>query len=289
MNKWLKKNISYFFVTILLTSCATGVPEKHITTNDWNEATHQVLVQYSSTADHGLQPYFSKAKVNYPPQKIALITFKKEKEMELWAKDQNHNNWQYVRTYPLTAFSGKPGPKLKYHDGQIPEGVYNIVMLNPFSSWQLSMLINYPNEFDKMHAEEDGRDNLGGDIYIHGKDLSVGCLAIGDEAIDELFVLTARVGAQNTKVIIAPNDMRIKKPVTNLKYQPAWVSELYKDLKQELQAFDPMLDHAIESPEKTASHDIPLPSLETMPISPTSPANTYMVNLPISQILPIKF
>lgn len=222
-----------------MTACTNYVPQKHITSTDWNEATHQVVKQYSPTTDHALQPYFQKAKVSYPPKKIALVTLKQEKKMELWATDYNDNaHWQYVRDYNLTAFSGNSGPKLKYHDGQIPEGVYNITMLNPFSSWQLSMMINYPNEFDKHQAEIDGRNDLGGDIYIHGKDLSVGCLAVGDKAIDELFVLAARVGTPNIKVIILPNDIRNNEPVTDLAHQPQWVSDLYSHLKEELVCFN---------------------------------------------------
>lgn len=225
----------------LLTGCSTtAVPPKKITTTDWHEATKQVVAQYSPDTDKEMKPYFEDADLTYPPKEVALLAFKDEAEMELWAKDDTHNNWQYVRTYDLTATSGKPGPKLRYGDYQMPEGVYDIVMLNPFSSWQLSMLISYPNEFDKMHAIEDGRDNenLGGDIYIHGNELSVGCLAIGDKAIDELFVLAARVGHKNFKVIISPNDLRESEPITDLDKQPEWVPELYAKLEEALKPFN---------------------------------------------------
>ncbi len=232
-----------FIISLLgffLVSCTNTVPPKHITTTDWNQATKQVVKQYAPDSDKGLQPLFAEKGVHYPPKQVTLLTFKKERKMELWARSQPNEGWTYIKTYDLTAFSGKAGPKLKYNDGQIPEGVYNIVMLNPFSSWQLSMLINYPNQFDKEHAKQDGRDmtNLGGDIYIHGKDLSVGCLAIGDQSIDELFVLIARIGSQNARVIISPNDLRKRKPITNLKRQPTWVPELYAQLKQELKPFN---------------------------------------------------
>jgi hypothetical protein len=39
--------------------------------------------------------------------------------------------------------------------------------------------------------KKDGRKNLGSNIMIHGKNCSVGCLAMGDEAAEELFVLAA--------------------------------------------------------------------------------------------------
>lgn len=255
MNDKINNNlrIFLFFIFIpliihLLTGCAPKVPPKHITTKDWNEATHQVVREYTPLSNQELKPYFKKAKVAYPPRKIALLTFKKEEKMELWGQDRRRS-WHYIRTFPLKASSGTSGPKLKYHDGQIPEGIYNITMLNPFSSWQLSMLVNYPNHFDKLHAEDDGRTDLGGDIYIHGKELSVGCLAIGDEAISELFVLAANVGKQNIEVIIAPNDLRKDKPVTDLKHQPDWVPQLYSQITQALKPFGQDLekDHVAEN------------------------------------------
>ena len=88
----------------------------------------------------------------------------------------------------------------------------------------LSMKINYPNTFDKAQARRERRDNLGGDIFIHGNHLSVGCLAIGDDAIEELFSLSYAVGLRNIKVIIAPNDLRKGPPLTNLAIEPCWVS-----------------------------------------------------------------
>lgn len=246
------------FIIFALVSCAPKVPPKHITTKDWNEATHQVVKEYTPLSNQELKPYFKKAKVAYPPKKIALLTFKKEEKMELWSKDLKHRDWQYIRTFPLKASSGTSGPKLKYHDGQIPEGIYNITMLNPFSSWQLSMLVNYPNHFDKLHAEDDGRTDLGGDIYIHGKELSVGCLAIGDEAISELFVLAANVGTQNIQVIIAPNDLRKDEPVTDLKHQPKWVPQLYNQIQTALKPFGQDLDkdHHPENTEEASKSNV---------------------------------
>lgn len=225
-----------FLFSLLIISCSE-VPPKKITTTDWNKATHQVVKQYSSSVDHSLQPTFKKAKVDYPPQDVALLAFKDERKMELWAKDRYCKDWKHIKDYNLTATSGKLGPKLKYHDDQIPEGIYHLVMLNPFSALQLSMRINYPNEFDQIHGAIDGRKDLGGDIFIHGHNLSVGCIAIGDAAINELFVLAARTGTQNVKVIIAPNDLRINDPVTDLSGLPEWVPDLYEQIDEELEDF----------------------------------------------------
>ena len=86
----------------------------------------------------------------------------------------------------------------------MPEGVYRLTHLNPASSYHLSIRVDYPNAFDRARGAEDGRANLGGDIYIHGKAVSIGCLAIGDDNIEELFTLVADTGLANARIVLAP-------------------------------------------------------------------------------------
>ena len=95
-------------------------------------------------------------------------------------KKSNKQSWKHIHNFPLTGFSGRLGPKLRVNDKQIPEGVYKLVNFNPYSSMHLSMMINYPNTFDREKGYQDGRRDLGNNIFIHGRDLSVGCLAVGD-------------------------------------------------------------------------------------------------------------
>jgi hypothetical protein len=71
-----------------------------------------------------------------------------------------------------------------------------------------------------------GRTNLGSDIFVHGKAISVGCLAMGDEAIEELFVLTSDVGRENVRVVIAPSDPRTHE--LSVPSSPVWVADLYQ-------------------------------------------------------------
>jgi len=203
---------------------------------DWNQAIDHAVMRFGLRTEPELKNYFKAANVTYPPKELAFLTFKKEKIVELWAKDQR-DGWSFIHQYPLTASSGQLGPKLRENDKQIPEGIYRLTMFNPYSAMHLSMQINYPNQFDRLHAFKDGRTHLGGDIFLHGKNLSVGCLAIGDHAIDQLFMLVRRVGLANTKVIIAPNDLRTAKPATNSLMQPKWVKELYRDISMELHSF----------------------------------------------------
>ena len=204
---------------------------------NWNVAIERTIKRYGFPIEPKLKALFINNGLTYPPKDIALLAFKSEHEVQLWAKDA-HTPWKHINNYPLTAYSGKLGPKLKENDRQIPEGIYRLTSFNPYSQMHLSMMINYPNHFDKMHAISEGRDKLGNNIFIHGKSISVGCLAVGDKAIDELFLLAYRVGLGHIKLIIAPNDLRKHKPATAMFAQPHWVSELYKDITRELRQFN---------------------------------------------------
>ena len=219
---------------LLLLNCAqiNGMAPKL----DWDQAIEHAIIRYGLRMEPPLINLFKKSGVAYPPQDIALLAFKQERQIQLWAKNEN-KSWRYINTYPMTAFSGRLGPKLKEHDRQIPEGVYRLTNLNPFSSMHLSMMINYPNNFDRLQASKDGRRQLGSNIFLHGKSLSVGCLAVGDRAIDQLFLLVRRVGVNHAQVIIAPNDLRRGKAATSNFAQPRWLPELYKNIGQALTQF----------------------------------------------------
>jgi murein L,D-transpeptidase YafK len=181
-----------------------------------------------------LRSYFNAVDIHYPPQEITLIALKEQRVLEVWSSHEDKNT--LIHIYNFTGYSGQLGPKLKSGDMQIPEGIYRLEYLNPNSSYHLSMKIDYPNKFDVTVAQEEGRNNLGGDIFIHGKSNSIGCIPIGDANIEELFTLVYRTGLENVKVIIAPNDLRINRP----KYQNSnlkWLGEKYKRVEDALNKF----------------------------------------------------
>lgn len=189
-------------------------------------------------AKNRLLPFFQHAAMEYPPQRLALLVFKKNHRLELWAKDKSHSHWIEITAFPILAASGNLGPKLRQGDYQVPEGIYQINRLNPNSHFHLSMGLNYPNQFDRQVAKYDGRQQLGGDIFIHGGKSSAGCIAIGDEAIEQLFPLVSLVGLHRVKVIIAPNDDRSHKSALLAAHpQPQWISALYEQIDQELNEF----------------------------------------------------
>ena len=195
-----------------------------------------VVALYGPKARERMAPHFKRAGVAYPPKQIALLVFKRENRLAVWARSSTEAPWRFVRHYPVLAASGHAGPKLRQGDYQVPEGVYRIEHLNPMSSYHLSMKVSYPNEFDRRMAARDGRTRLGGDIFIHGNRVSIGCVAIGDPAIEELFTLVAQTGHSRVKVIIAPNDLRAGGAIIH-EEAPRWVGQLYRTVAAALAPF----------------------------------------------------
>ena len=161
--------------------------------------------------------------------KLRILVFKDERMVELHAP-----GWNVPRMYPMTAFSGTLGPKLREGDGQIPEGIYRIEYLNPNSSYYLSLKVSYPNKSDKARATKDGRTNLGGDIMIHGKAVTIGCVPVGDDAIEDIFYLASAVGIKNVSVVIAPYDMRKGRKPELERSQLVWYPDLCKEIETAL-------------------------------------------------------
>ena len=188
-----------------------------------------------------LEEKFSAAGVAWPPQRLAFLVFKSEKVIEVQAQAAD-GTWQPVYRYPILRASGGSGPKLAEGDKQVPEGLYRIALLNPNSRYHVSLRVNYPNDFDRAMAKADGRKKLGGDIMIHGKALSIGCIAVGDPASEEFFVMAHSVGLNALDVIIAPRDFRkpaifaAVKETINLG-GPVWLPRLYDDIKVALEPF----------------------------------------------------
>ncbi len=206
------------------------------------------LEQYGPGARARLEPYFQKQGIAYPPAQIAFIGLKQEKLLQIYARNGT-NGFVWIRSYPILAASGALGPKLHEGDRQVPEGIYEIESLNPNSHFHLSLRINYPNAFDREQARKENRAALGGDIMIHGNAVSTGCLAMGDKAAEDLFVLAADTGLKNITVILSPVDFREKKTVASLEKMPAWTTSLYETLGTRLKQFpkEPLPDRSTEA------------------------------------------
>ncbi len=114
---------------------------------------------------------------------IFIRIYKQSNILELWIKSSK--NYKLYKTYNICTFSGNLGPKLKEGDRQAPEGIYWVSksQLNPNSNYHLSMNLGYPNLYDRYYKR------TGDALMVHGNCVSIGCYAITDKNIEEVYLL----------------------------------------------------------------------------------------------------
>ncbi|MBA2743046.1 MAG: L,D-transpeptidase family protein, partial [Chthoniobacterales bacterium] len=207
------------FTAILLSMFAAGK------TTAQSKSVEDRVQEFGQTVGDRLTRQFEAAGVEYPPTRLTFIGIKQDRVLEVRAAVRDEES-RLICRYPILAASGGLGPKLREGDRQVPEGIYRVRELNPNSVFHLSIWLEYPNEFDWARAGEEGRVEPGSEIMIHGGDQSAGCLAVGDEAAEDLFVLAARVGIENVTVILTPVDFR-RQSFAPLDGTPRWTAELY--------------------------------------------------------------
>jgi murein L,D-transpeptidase YafK len=137
---------------------------------------------------------------------LFLRGFKDEKVVEVWVKDKSALTYQLLTTYSFCATTGKLGPKRKSGDKQMPEGFYVVDRFNPESMYHLSFRISYPNKSDLKFADV---LNPGNNIFIHGDCITIGCIPIGNDNIEELYLIAAHAKSADggLNVHLFPNRM----------------------------------------------------------------------------------
>ena len=145
-----------------------------------------------------LMKQFREQKLAWPVKNIYLRSFKFDSQLEVWVKYSNNDSYKLFKTYKVCAMAGTLGPKRMQGDYQVPEGFYYINEFNPKSSFHLSLGLNYPNASDRILGDS---IQPGGDIYIHGKCVTTGCIPIMDNQIEELYVLAAHARNQGQEFI----------------------------------------------------------------------------------------
>ncbi len=135
-----------------------------------------------------LQKQFRTKGLEWPAKYLYIRSFKYDGQLEVWVKNDRKEQYKLFKTYKVCALAGSLGPKRMQGDYQVPEGFYYINEFNPRSNYYLSLGLNYPNASDRILS-----DSLqpGGDIYIHGSCVTVGCIPLTDQQIDELYILAA--------------------------------------------------------------------------------------------------
>lgn len=171
------------------------------------------------------------AGLHWPPRRVLLRAYKKEKELEVWAASERRGRLVPVARYAICADSGGLGPKKAEGDGQVPEGFYKTTIFMPKTAYWMGMHIDYPNGRDRQLKR------TGSAIMIHGSCASIGCLAMTDERIQEIWLFTRGLRprravpvhiypARDMKALIAKTkDAKLKAFWQNLAHGRAFVDQ----------------------------------------------------------------
>jgi murein L,D-transpeptidase YafK len=189
-----------------------------------------------------LQKQFAAKKLVWPAKYIYIRSFKYDSQLEVWVKNDVKDPFTLFKIYKICALAGTLGPKRMAGDFQVPEGFYYINEFNPKSTYYLSLGLNYPNVSDRILS-----DSLqpGGDIYIHGSCVTVGCIPITDGQIDELYILAAQAKSAGQDFI----PVHIFPIRYNVKRSADYLSKLTKD-DPSLKQFAVRLEDAFDYFEK---------------------------------------
>jgi murein L,D-transpeptidase YafK len=158
----------------------------------------------------GWKKLFAEKGLQYPATNIFFRSFKYDQKFEVYARNTSTDTFTLLKTFDVCVKSGTVGPKRAENDHQVPEGFYFIDEFKHNSNYWLSMLVSYPNYSDLLKGN---KETPGGEIYIHGSCVTVGCLPMTDDLIEEIYCLAvvARTNGQyNIPVHIFPTHFNRK-------------------------------------------------------------------------------
>ena len=163
---------------------------------------------------------------------VFIRIFKEESELELWIR--NGETYALFDTYPVCKWSGVLGPKLKEGDGQSPEGFYFVPAsaLNPHSRFHLSFNLGFPNAYDRAHGR------TGSYLMVHGDCVSIGCYAMTDGKIEEIYGLVEaalRAGQPFVRVHVFPFRMTAENMARHA--ESPW-ADFWTNLKEGYDSFE---------------------------------------------------
>lgn len=185
-----------------------------------------------------LRREFAKKGLQWPAKYVYIRSFKYDAQLEVWVKNDAKEQYKLFKTYRVCMQSGTMGPKRFQGDYQVPEGFYYINEFNPNSNYHLSLGLNYPNASDRILS-----DSLrpGGDIYIHGSCVSVGCIPVTDDQIEEIYIIASYAKANGEDFIpvhVFPVKYNVKKSADYLNTTAKKNHQLQQFALQLREAFD---------------------------------------------------
>lgn len=192
----MSNNFSRFFVGLfsLIISAKSYAQYSFV---DEQKATVKIAAVFNNK-EQLLQKDFEAKGLQWPANFVYIRSFKYDSQLEVWVKNTAKEKYKLFKTYKVCMQSGTMGPKRLQGDYQVPEGFYYINEFNPRSNYHLSLGLNYPNAADQILS-----DSLrpGGDIYIHGSCVSIGCIPVTDDEIEELYIITSYAKANGEDYI----------------------------------------------------------------------------------------
>jgi murein L,D-transpeptidase YafK len=210
-----------------------------------------------------------KAKNMEKESPILVRIFKEEAELEVWKQD-NTGLFALLRNYPICRWSGTLGPKIRQGDRQAPEGFYTIVpgLMNPNSNNYLAINTGFPNAYDRANGR------TGAFLMIHGGCSSVGCYAMTDEQIAEIYALARESlfgGQKSFQLAAFPFRMT---PRNMARHRNSPHREFWKMLKQGYDHFEVThLEPKVDVCEKRYVFD----AVSMTPFSPAERCPAYRV------------
>lgn len=195
-----------------------------------------------------LEKEFVAKGLQWPAKYVYIRSFKYDAQLEIWVKNSIKEKYKLFKTYKICMQSGTMGPKRLQGDYQVPEGFYYINEFNPHSNYHLSLRLNYPNVSDRILS-----DSLrpGNAIYIHGSCVSVGCIPVTDDEIEEIYIIASYARA-NGEDFIPVHVFPIR---YNSKRSMAYFKETAKN-NPSLQKFELKLKDAYDKFEE--NHQLPV-------------------------------
>jgi len=270
MMKPIMKNLLLVWT---LVSCALGVLQAQNGMNGGTSvSTFSSFIEYQKTFTRPADVFnrkvdtiakqFAKKGLKWPAKYVYLRSFKYDSQLEVWVKNERTEPFKLFKTYKVCALAGTLGPKRMEGDYQVPEGFYYINEFNAKSTYHLSLGLNYPNVSDRILSDS---FQPGGDIYIHGSCVTVGCIPLTDPMIEEVYILTAHAKDQGQDFI----PVHIFPIRYNVKRSLEYFEKLTKDDIQ-LQQFSTKLEDAFNYFEK----------YKQVPIVMVTERGEYIVNDP---------
>jgi len=200
-----KKNFSSFvifiFIVIIMAILHTLFEEKQVSSKDTEikktSTTSKSTSVKSKKHTKAEVPFSARLKALHAKvgDRVFIRILKKEAMLEVWIKPEH--TYRLFKQYPICAYSGHLGPKLKQGDKQAPEGFYKVTkgLLNPNSKFHLAFNLGYPNAYDKAHKR------TGSYLMVHGECASVGCYAMTNAKIEEIYKLVAQALKHGQKYV----------------------------------------------------------------------------------------